>query len=147
MIGPIFAGLMFSSQPAGQFEQDLGFDLPEPFVFESNMSADMPVSVLCNEPEGSGCPHFDRSHWDYIGYVAARRDSDQWGNVLPMGELLVSNGWIAVRPETGDRVTGFRKTYALQPGICAKYLSIDYSYRDALGVTLHIVPCIDEADK
>lgn len=48
-----------------------------------------------------------------------------------------------MRPAEGEVVTSWRQTEGLEPGICAKYVELNYGYRDALGLTLHIVPCLD----
>lgn len=143
MIPALLVSLAIVEIIPSQFENDLGFTLPEPFEWYSELTPTLPNYVHCDEPEGTGCPHFDRGHWDYIGTVSAPRDSGSWGHQPPLEELFRENGWIAMRPAEGEVVTSWRQTEGLEPGICAKYVELNYGYRDALGLTLHIVPCLD----
>lgn len=143
MIEALIVGLAIAEVIPSQFEHDLGFPLPEPFEWHSETTPKRPIFIHCNEPAGIGCPHFDRGHWDYIGTVSAPRESSSWE---PLSELFHENGWIATRPTSGEAVTFWRQTENLKAGVCAKYIQLDYGDRDALGLTLHILPCLDETE-
>lgn len=143
VIGALVVSLANAEVVPNQFEHGLGFELPEPFDWHSETTPELPIFIHCNEPDGGGCPHFDRSHWDYVGTIGAPRESSSWGHAPALSELFHENGWIAMRPAAGEAVTSWRRTEGLESGVCAKYVELDYGYRDALGLTLHVLPCLD----
>ncbi|MBO6796042.1 hypothetical protein [Maricaulis sp.] len=144
MIGLLFGlALSIDTDLSSQFERDLGFPLPAPFEWRGEFSEAEPVYVNCNDAIEARCTQFGQDHWLYVGVVGAARDSGRWGDTPPLTSLLRENGWIAMRPAARERVTNWRRTEGLEIGTCAKYIVLDYGYRDALGLTMRVVPCLD----
>jgi len=113
-------------------EHELGFALPEPFVFWSDF--DVPLYIYCNEPEGSGCPHGDEGHVDIIGRIGAPRNSGQWGSAPDLLGLLTENGW-SIDQELSKAISTERRD-----GICRR--EIEYrSIRDAASIEMHMYFC------
>jgi hypothetical protein len=141
-------------------ERELGFELPEPYVFVPDEYS--PLYIHCNEPPGSGCPHGDSGHWEISGTVGqALYFTERWQNAPSFHDLLIANGWEVEtstslrvgdpllaedypdadqRPEF-ERPDAYIRSEPTEDGVCLRRLARNYGYPDAIAMTLHIYPC------
>lgn len=166
MIGTLLIGLALLNTPASQFEGYLGFDLPEPYVWRSELAQETPLQIDCEGPEDAPCPHGEGPHLDYVGTVAQALYAPHWQGAPGFRQLLQHNGWQPVEaqgdgagysddgsPSTGllhplQLVPPVRMDYEnlerMEPDICYRRIEFATGYLDAVGLTMHIYPCASE---
>lgn len=154
MIGVLIAGFLGLVDSPSQFEVELGFELPNPYSWQSSNTPEEPIFVDCSEPAGDGCSHGQSSHWVYVGTVGRALYAPHWQDAPRFDALLEANGWTPVEwRQVGPATNGtdmiripvaYELTTQTETGICFRRLERDSGHPDAISVSLHLYPCETE---